>query len=167
MKRLDVFLRKKIDSRTQQKTSASYFPVTTRRIDLEAEVWTQVTRVTDSCTQLDASTSPRGQAVNPSWLPIQKRERRHSPYLPNLARVCFINAFQLRKRVPQGLKRLCENWVVPPGLGSSFPLYPPLKRWAKLGRPSGAGIADASFHRVNQKQVLTHALRPVFLNRHG
>jgi penicillin amidase len=32
-----------------------------------------------------------------------------------------------------------ENLVVPPGLESFVPLFPALKRWAKLGRPSGAG----------------------------
>ncbi len=31
-----------------------------------------------------------------------------------------------------------ESWVVPPGLESFVPLFPALKRWAKLGRPSGA-----------------------------
>jgi hypothetical protein len=31
-----------------------------------------------------------------------------------------------------------ENSVVPPGLESFLPLFPALKRWAKLGRPSGA-----------------------------
>jgi len=37
-------------------------------------------------------------------------------------------------------------------LGHFYPLYPQLKRWAKLDRPSGAGITDALFHRVNQKR---------------
>jgi len=32
-----------------------------------------------------------------------------------------------------------ENLVVPPGLESFVPVFPALKRWAKLGRPSGAG----------------------------
>ncbi len=34
-------------------------------------------------------------------------------------------------------KRVSEEWVVPPGLESFFPLSPALKRWAKLGRPRG------------------------------
>src|ERR1035441_4217615 len=38
------------------------------------------------------------------------------------------------------LHRLGENSVVPPGLDSSDPLFPALKRWAKLVRPSGAGF---------------------------
>ena len=33
-----------------------------------------------------------------------------------------------------------EVWVVPPGLSSFFSLFPALKRWAKLVRPSGAGF---------------------------
>jgi hypothetical protein len=40
------------------------------------------------------------------------------------------------------VKRLWENWVVPPGLASFLPLFPALKRWAKLDRPSGAGFTD-------------------------
>ena len=31
----------------------------------------------------------------------------------------------------------------PPGLELFLPLYPALKRWAKLGRPSGAGWLDS------------------------
>ena len=31
-----------------------------------------------------------------------------------------------------------EVWVVPPGLSSFFSLFPALKRWARLVRPSGA-----------------------------
>jgi len=46
--------------------------------------------------------------------------------------------------VPQVLKRVRENWVVPPGLESFVALAPALKRWAKLGRPSGAGYSDDS-----------------------
>ncbi len=41
---------------------------------------------------------------------------------------------------PQGLKSVREDSVVPPGLESSLSLFPALKRWAKLGRPSGAGF---------------------------
>ena len=41
-------------------------------------------------------------------------------------------------------RRLCENSVVPPGLGSIFPFFPPLKRWAKLARPSGAALGRPS-----------------------
>jgi hypothetical protein len=36
-----------------------------------------------------------------------------------------------------------ENSVVPPGLKSFFQLFRALKRWAKLGRPSGAGFRAA------------------------
>jgi hypothetical protein len=51
-------------------------------------------------------------------------------------RAGLINALQLGRHVPRG--RVRENWVVPPGLRSFFPLFPALKRWAKLVRPSGA-----------------------------
>ena len=37
------------------------------------------------------------------------------------------------------LRFVRENSVVPTGLESSVSLLPALKRWAKLGRPSGAG----------------------------
>jgi hypothetical protein len=40
-----------------------------------------------------------------------------------------------------------ENSVVPPGLESFLPLFPALKRWAKLGRPSEAAFSCAWFHR--------------------
>src|SRR5450759_5723011 len=39
------------------------------------------------------------------------------------------------------LKCVRENSVVPPKLESFFPLFPALKRWAKFGRPSGAGFS--------------------------
>ncbi len=54
------------------------------------------------------------------------------------------------------LKSVRENSVVPPGLESFFPLFPALKRWAKLGRPSGAGCSAIPFHRVRRKRVLAH-----------
>jgi hypothetical protein len=57
------------------------------------------------------------------------------------------------------VKRVRENSVVPPGLESFFPLFPALKRWAKFGRPSGAGLSGISFHRIAQKRVLTHTLK--------
>jgi len=65
-----------------------------------------------------------------------------------------------RKKIP------CENWVVPPGLASFSPLYPPLKRWAKLDRPSGARLTDALHRRINQKQDYTHTLKPLCISRH-
>jgi hypothetical protein len=46
---------------------------------------------------------------------------------------------------------LLRNWVVPPGLKSYFPLYPALKRGAKLVRPSGAGFSCTSRHRIARK----------------
>jgi len=52
-----------------------------------------------------------------------------------------------------------ENWVVPPGLRSFFPLFPALKRWAKLVRPSGTAFSSSSFHRIAKTSVLTHTLK--------
>jgi len=43
-------------------------------------------------------------------------------------------------RIPQGLENVHEDSVVPPGLESLAPLFPALKRWAKVGSPSGAGF---------------------------
>src|SRR5882724_2145038 len=37
-----------------------------------------------------------------------------------------------------------ENSAVPPGLESFLPLVPALKRWAKLERPSGAGLSKVA-----------------------
>src|SRR5260370_10610215 len=45
------------------------------------------------------------------------------------------------------LQRVRENWVVPPGLGSFFPPFPAVKRWAKLGRSSGTGFLSISLRR--------------------
>ena len=44
------------------------------------------------------------------------------------------------------LKCVRENWVVPPGLELFVPLFPALKRWAKLGRPCGAGFSVTLLH---------------------
>jgi hypothetical protein len=63
------------------------------------------------------------------------------------------------KPVIAALKSVRENSVVPPGLKSLFPLFPALKRWAKLGRPSGAEFPFASFHPSVRKQVFTHTLK--------
>jgi hypothetical protein len=57
------------------------------------------------------------------------------------------------------LKSVRENSVVPPGLESFLPLFPALKRWAKLVRPSGAGFPANPFHLVGRKRVLTHTLK--------
>src|ERR1019366_986931 len=38
-----------------------------------------------------------------------------------------------------------ESWVVPPGLESFITVFPALKRWAKLFRPSGAGLRESEF----------------------
>ncbi len=50
-----------------------------------------------------------------------------------------------------GLKSVRESWVVPPGLESLLPLFPALKRWAKLVRPSGARFSCDSSHWTAQK----------------
>src|ERR1039458_662065 len=38
-------------------------------------------------------------------------------------------------------------------------LFPALKRWAKLGRPSGTAFSCAWFHQTVRKRVLTHTLK--------
>ena len=48
-----------------------------------------------------------------------------------------------------------ESWVVPPGLGSVLTVFPPLKRWAKFARPSGARWRTESargywLHEINR-----------------
>src|SRR5208282_3231210 len=45
-----------------------------------------------------------------------------------------------------GTQSVRERSVVHPGLESFPPLFPALKRWAKLGRPSGAGFSWILFH---------------------
>ena len=47
-----------------------------------------------------------------------------------------------------------KSSAVPPGLESLSPLFPALKRWAKLGRPSGAGFPDIRCHWIAPKRVL-------------
>src|SRR5450759_5427495 len=76
------------------------------------------------------------------------------PPLPSAAKAALEN-----KRVIAKLKSVREDSVVPPGLESFLPLFPTLKRWAKLGRPSGAAFSCACFHQTVQKRVLTHTLK--------
>ena len=47
----------------------------------------------------------------------------------------------------EALKRLGANVGRPPGTLVVTPLYPALKRGAKLGRPSGAGLGATPFYR--------------------
>ena len=46
---------------------------------------------------------------------------------------------------------LLRNSVVPPRLESFFSVYPAPRRWANVGRPSGAGILAVRFHRPARK----------------
>ncbi len=46
--------------------------------------------------------------------------------------------------IAQGPEIMGENSVVPPGLASFIPRFPALKRWAKVGRPSGAGYISGT-----------------------
>src|ERR1019366_9636221 len=64
-----------------------------------------------------------------------------------------------KKRLIATLKSVREKSVVSPGLESILPFYPALKRWAKLGRPSGAAFSCAWFHQTVRKGVLTHTLK--------
>ncbi len=56
------------------------------------------------------------------------------------------------------IQRARENLVVPPGLESFLTLFPAINRWAKLARPSGAGLSGALFRQITRKPVFTHAL---------
>jgi penicillin G amidase len=56
----------------------------------------------------------------------------------------FINVVETGRRAPQGTKSVHDNSVVPPGLASSAAPFPALKRWANVGRPSGAGFSFGS-----------------------
>jgi len=47
------------------------------------------------------------------------------------------------KRYPDTKRGFAAAWIVPSGLDSFLPLSPALKRWAKVGRPSGAGFSCA------------------------
>ena len=86
----------------------------------------------------------------------------------------FVDAPQLASHVPQGLKIVRENSAPStslragsPGLESFVPLFPALKRWAKLGRPSGAeyfsgagyssgvGYSDDSFRAGSNNWVVS------------
>ncbi|MGD0601357.1 MAG: penicillin acylase family protein [Terriglobales bacterium] len=58
----------------------------------------------------------------------------------------FTNALQPGRHVANELIRVRANSVVPPGLESFVPLFPALKRWAKFGRPSGAGFSPGTEH---------------------
>ena len=48
------------------------------------------------------------------------------------------HATSSRRHAAERLESVRENWAVPPGLESSGARVPALKRWAKVGRPSGA-----------------------------
>jgi hypothetical protein len=52
-----------------------------------------------------------------------------------------------------------ENSVVPPGLESFLPASPALKRWAKLERPSGAGLSESSVASLARERVLSPVLK--------
>jgi hypothetical protein len=61
-----LFLREESKLAREQKTSASSFPVTTRRVYLETGASTQHhCEPRDSLFLIGPSTSPRGQALNP------------------------------------------------------------------------------------------------------
>ena len=80
-----------------------------------------------------------------------------------MPRSCLINAVRGEFDFPQGLKCVRENLCRPYGTLIHFPLYPALKRWAKIFRPSGAGPRaniTVFSHRRFENLVLTHALRP-------
>ena len=57
-----------------------------------------------------------------------------------------------------GLVTKWRKLRIPQGLENVHELFPAVKRWAKLERPSGAGFAVISFHRIVRKPVLTQTL---------
>jgi hypothetical protein len=61
------------------------------------------------------------------------RQNLKPPDLAQAKRVYF------RAEADTGFTCGHENWVVPPGLESLLLLFPALKRWVKLVRPSGLG----------------------------
>jgi hypothetical protein len=63
-----------------------------------------------------------------------------------------IDIFPLRRHVPQGMKGVRENWVVPPGHGSFL-----------LGRPSGAGNSCVSIYETSSSRFLLSVLSSAFL----
>lgn len=73
----------------------------------------------------------RGKAIEPRSIQRSTEELLSSTIL-----------FPLGGALIRGL-RLLRNSVVPPGLHSSSPLFPALKRRAKLARSSGAGVRRA------------------------
>ena len=56
----------------------------------------------------------------------------------------------IRNIVPSGAK-VWEKSVVPLGLESFVPFFPALPRWAKLGRPCGAGFSGISSLQLGWK----------------
>jgi VWFA-related protein len=68
------------------------------------------------------------------------------------------------------LKRIADGTAVVEGKLSTCArsLRRALKRWAKLGRPSGAGFSNISFRRIVREQVLAHTLkRDTFFTTYG
>jgi hypothetical protein len=61
---------------------------------------------------------------------------------------------EARKAQTDALSGVGESWAVPPGLELFFPHFPALKRWAKLARPSGAGLSSARFDRITRNEFL-------------
>ena len=80
-------------------------------------------------------------------------------YFPGRSLISAVKAGIEGTAVLAAVKRVGEDSVVPPGLESLFPLFPALKGWAKLGRPSGAGLSSSSFYPVPEKRVLAHTLK--------
>src|SRR5258708_37718234 len=61
-------------------------------------------------------------------------------YFPCHALTAAGKAGPQAKLLIAALKRVRENWAVPPRLQSFVSAFPSLKRWAKLGRLSGAAF---------------------------
>ncbi len=75
--------------------------------------------------------------------------------LPKVARA----ASSIHRAGELRTKRLRNNLCRPYGTRSDSPLYPALKRWAKLCRPIRGWFLPASFHCRNRYQVATQSLK--------
>jgi penicillin amidase len=102
--------------------------------------------------------------VNSSWRDRPPTDRRRMEDEPAASSGDEDDDDDEEEVAPQGGSRLISelppasvgvmraSGVVPPGLESSRSLFPALKRWAKLDRPSGAGFAGGSHRPIDLKE---------------
>src|SRR6266446_1623728 len=69
-------------------------------------------------------------------------------------------AFRRWRMYPPSLKSVRRELGRPSGTESLIPLFPALKRWASLVRPSGAGFSNSCYHWIGlQPSVSGELLR--------